>query len=95
MIEKWHDPVQFTALIVLYIICHVGYHFWRRHNVRKTYVSYDTTEKEYPSPKPKYQNRWLWVLIGALLYQFFTADEEWIRARSRGGARETQQEDKL
>tara|TARA_Y100000114_G_scaffold5049_1_gene4191 strand:- start:2249 stop:2419 length:171 start_codon:yes stop_codon:yes gene_type:complete len=52
-------------------------------------------EKQYPSPRPKYQNRWLWILIGALLYQFFTADEEWIRARSRGGARETQQEDKL
>ena len=38
------------------------------------------------------RNTLFWVVISALLFQFFTADKEWIRSRSRGGAKETQSE---
>ena len=88
MIDRWHDPWVFFWVVFLYIVIHVAYGLWREDRVRKGTLSYYTASREERTQKISL----IWILIGALLFQFFTADKEWIRSRGRGGAKETQQQ---
>ena len=88
MIDRWHDPWVFFWIVFLYIVIHVHMDYGEKTVLER--VLYHTTPPSREERTPKISL--IWVLIGALLFQFFTADKEWIRSRGRGGAKETQQQ---
>ena len=90
MIDRWHDPWVFFWIVFLYIVIHVAYGLWREDRVRKGTLSYYTAREERTQ-----KISLIWVLIGALLFQFFTADKEWIRSRGRGAKKHNNKRKKM